>query len=63
MKVVIGKLRWKVAIVVVVTLALAGSLFIVGSGKIPGAQFPMEKSLDMYLYTQDKQTSSDPNYG
>ncbi len=30
---------------------------------VPGAQFPMEKSLDMYLYTQDKQTSSDPNYG
>jgi hypothetical protein len=30
---------------------------------VPGAQFPMEKSLDSYLYTQEKQTSADPNYG
>ncbi len=30
---------------------------------VPGAQFPMEKSLDSYLYTQEKQTSPDPNYG
>jgi hypothetical protein len=30
---------------------------------VPGAQFPMEESLDKYLYTQNKQTSSDPNYG
>jgi len=30
---------------------------------LPGADFPMEKGLDSYLYTQKKQTSSDPNYG
>ena len=30
---------------------------------VPGAQFPMEKALDSYLYTQEKQTSPDPNYG
>ncbi len=36
---------------------------IILSYDVPGAQFPMEKSLDMYLYSQDKQTSSDPNYG
>ena len=30
---------------------------------LPGTEFPMEKSLDSYLYTQKKQTSSDPNYG
>ena len=29
---------------------------------IPGAQFPMEKDLDSYLYTQEKAISSDPNY-
>lgn len=30
---------------------------------VPDAQFPMETSLDSYLYTQENQTSSDPNYG
>ncbi len=30
---------------------------------VPGAQFPIEKSLDSYLYTQEEMVSSDPNYG
>ncbi len=30
---------------------------------LPGVQLPFEKSLDSYLYTQEKQTSTDPNYG
>lgn len=29
---------------------------------VPDAQFPMEEGLDSYLYTQEKQTSRDPNY-
>jgi hypothetical protein len=29
---------------------------------VPGAQFPMEKSLDSYLYTQEEMVPSDPNY-
>lgn len=29
----------------------------------PGADFPMEESLDSYLYSTQKQQSSDPNYG
>lgn len=28
----------------------------------PGANFPAEKSLDRYLYTQDQSVPSDPNY-
>jgi hypothetical protein len=30
---------------------------------VPGADFPMEESLDSYLYTTKQQESSDPNYG
>ena len=30
---------------------------------VPGTPFPMEEGLDSYLYTQDDQRSSDPNYG
>jgi 2OG-Fe(II) oxygenase superfamily len=30
---------------------------------LPGAQFPMEESLDSYIYTQEEMASSDPNYG
>lgn len=29
---------------------------------VAGANFPMEKNLDSYLYTQQEQPSSDPNY-
>jgi hypothetical protein len=29
----------------------------------PGTSFPMEEGLDTYLYTQNEQQSSDPNYG
>ena len=29
----------------------------------PGTPFPMEEGLDSYLYTQQKQGPSDPNYG
>lgn len=28
----------------------------------PNAEFPTEKRLDKYLYTRDKQKSTDPNY-
>lgn len=28
----------------------------------PGAQFSVEKGLDSYLYTTQKQVASDPNY-
>jgi len=28
----------------------------------PGTEFPMEEGLDSYLYTQEKSSSSDPNY-
>lgn len=30
---------------------------------VPGAVFPAEEGLDSYLYTQQPQTSDDPNYG
>ena len=29
----------------------------------PGTEFPTEEGLDSYLYTQDEQRSTDPNYG
>lgn len=29
----------------------------------PGTEFPIEEGLDSYLYTQDEQQSTDPNYG
>jgi hypothetical protein len=29
----------------------------------PGTPFPMEEGLDSYIYTQDEQQSTDPNYG
>lgn len=29
----------------------------------PGASFPAEEGLDAYLYTQEEQRSTDPNYG
>ncbi len=29
---------------------------------VPGAEYPMERGLDTYLYTQEKTASSDPNY-
>lgn len=41
MKVIIRKTSLKIIIVVVVALALVGSIIIVGSGKIPGSQFPI----------------------
>ena len=36
---------------------------IILSYDLPGTEFSMEEGLDSYLYTQDKQQSSDPNYG
>ncbi len=36
---------------------------IIASYDIPGTEFSMEKGLDSYLYTQEEQQSSDPNYG
>lgn len=30
---------------------------------LPGAAFPTEAGLDSYLYTQEQQSSDDPNYG
>jgi hypothetical protein len=36
---------------------------IILSYDLPGAEFPMEAGLDKYLYTREKQESSDPNYG
>jgi len=41
MKVVIRRGLFKTIIVIAVTLALAGSIAIVGTGKIPGSQFPI----------------------
>ncbi|MDJ0579687.1 2OG-Fe(II) oxygenase [Crocosphaera sp.] len=35
---------------------------IVMSYDIPGKNFPIEKQLDSYLYTQEEKYSSDPNY-
>jgi hypothetical protein len=35
---------------------------IVMSYDLPGMQFPVTKGLDSYLYTKEKQSSSDPNY-
>jgi len=35
---------------------------IILSYDFPGTQFPTEKGLDSYLYTQEKARSSDPNY-
>ena len=29
----------------------------------PSVEFPVEKGLDKYIYTRDKQESTDPNYG
>ena len=36
---------------------------IISAYDLPGAQFPMEESLDSYIYTQEEVVSSDPNYG
>ncbi len=36
---------------------------IILSYDIPGTEFPTEEGLDSYLYTQDEQQSTDPNYG
>ena len=36
---------------------------IIASYDIPGTEFSMEKGLDSYLYTQEEQQSTDPNYG
>ncbi len=35
---------------------------IIASYDVPGTEFSMEKGLDSYLYTQEEQQSSDPNY-
>lgn len=35
---------------------------IISSYDIPGTEFPMEKGLDSYLYSQQDSDSSDPNY-
>jgi hypothetical protein len=36
---------------------------IILSYDVPGTEFSMEESLDSYLYTQEEQQSTDPNYG
>ena len=36
---------------------------IIASYDFPGTEFSMEKGLDSYLYTQEQQQSTDPNYG
>ena len=35
---------------------------IIFSYDLPDAEFSMEEGLDSYLYTQEQQRSSDPNY-
>lgn len=36
---------------------------IIQSYDVPGTEFNMEEGLDSYLYTQEEQQSTDPNYG